>query len=100
MVDRNCNVDRDGPQYGWCLAAGSCDCCRLHANGVCMSSTCHKIGLRRSSDLATSNAAIAARLPEMAASKIGLTEIAELCKRDLYARPARDCGSLYIGSLA
>ena len=67
---------------------------------VCMSSTCHKIEPRRSSDLATINAAIAARLPEMAAGKIGLTEIAELCKRDLYARPARDCGSLYIGSLA
>jgi hypothetical protein len=44
------------------------------------------------SDLATVNAAIATRLPEMAAGKIGLTEIAELCKRDLYARPARDCG--------
>jgi len=42
-----------------------------------MSSTCHKIGLRRSSDLATINAAIAARLPEMAAGKIGLTEIAD-----------------------
>src|SRR5262245_45207370 len=58
---------------------------------VCMSSTCHKIELRRWSDLATINAAIAARLPEMAAGKIGLTEIAELCKRDLYARPGRDC---------
>jgi len=58
---------------------------------VCMPSTCHKIELRRWSDLATINAAIAARLPEMAAGKIGLTEIAELCKRDLYARPARDC---------
>jgi hypothetical protein len=47
--------------------------------------------LQRSEDLAAIRAAIEARLPDKSAATIGLADIAELCKRDLKARPTRDC---------
>jgi hypothetical protein len=46
--------------------------------------------LQRWEDLAAIRAAIEARLPDKSAAAIGLADIAELCKRDLKARPARD----------
>jgi len=55
-----------------------------------MSSIRHITELRRWSDLAAIHSALKARLPEIPTSKSGLTEIAELCKRDLSARPTRD----------
>jgi hypothetical protein len=56
-----------------------------------MSSIRTLIELQRWTDLAAINAAVKARLPEKSASTIGLADIAELCKRDIKARPARDC---------
>jgi hypothetical protein len=47
--------------------------------------------LRRWEDLAAIRAAVKARLPEKSADTIGLADVAELCKRDLKARPTRDC---------
>jgi hypothetical protein len=47
--------------------------------------------LRRWDDLAAIRAAVKARLPDKSAATIGLADIAELCKRDLKARPTRDC---------
>jgi len=47
--------------------------------------------LQRCADLAVISAAIKARLPDKSAATIGLADIAELCKRDLRARPTRDC---------
>ena len=47
--------------------------------------------LQRWEDLAAIRAALKARLPEKSAATIGLADIAEFCKRDLKARPARDC---------
>jgi hypothetical protein len=45
--------------------------------------------LRRWADLAAIHAAVKARLPDKSAGTIGLADIAELCKRDVKARPAR-----------
>ena len=56
-----------------------------------MSSLRTLIELQRWTDLAAINAAVKARLPEKSAATIGLADIAELCKRDIKARPARDC---------
>ena len=47
--------------------------------------------LQRCADLAVIRAAVKARLPDKSAATIGLADIAELCKRDLRARPTRDC---------
>ena len=47
--------------------------------------------LQRCANLAVISAAIKARLPDRSAATIGLADIAELCKRDLRARPTRDC---------
>ena len=47
--------------------------------------------LQRWEDLSTIRAAVKARLPDKSAAAIGLADIAELCKRDLKTRPARDC---------
>ena len=47
--------------------------------------------LQRCADLAVIRAAVKARLPDKSAVTIGLADIAELCKRDLRARPTRDC---------
>jgi len=47
--------------------------------------------LQRCANLAVISAAIKARLPDKSAATIGLADIAELCKRDLRARPTRDC---------
>jgi hypothetical protein len=47
--------------------------------------------LQRWTDLAAIHAAVKALLPEKSAATIGLADIAELCKRDFKARPARDC---------
>jgi hypothetical protein len=47
--------------------------------------------LRRWADLTVINGAFIARLPEMIPADSGLKDIAELCKRDFAARPARDC---------
>jgi len=47
--------------------------------------------LQRCADLAVISATIKARLPDKSAATIGLADIAELCKRDLRARPTRDC---------
>jgi len=56
-----------------------------------MSSIRTLIELQRWTDLAAINAAVKARLPEKSAATTGLADIAELCKRDIKARPARDC---------
>jgi len=55
-----------------------------------MSSIRTIIELQRWADLATVRAAVKARLTDKIAATIGLAVIAELCKRDLKARPARD----------
>jgi len=47
--------------------------------------------LQRWEDLEAIRAAAKARLPDKSAATIGLADIAELCKRDLKARAARDC---------
>ena len=47
--------------------------------------------LQRCANLAVISAAIKARLPDKSAATIGLADIAELCKRDLRARPTRGC---------
>jgi hypothetical protein len=47
--------------------------------------------LQRCADLAVIRAAVKARLPDKSAATIGLADIAELCKRDLKARPTHDC---------
>ena len=47
--------------------------------------------LQRWESLAAIRAAVKARLPDKFAAAIGLADIAELCKRDLKARPTRDC---------
>jgi len=47
--------------------------------------------LQRCADLAVIRAAVKARLPDKSAATISLADIAELCKRDLRARPTRDC---------
>jgi hypothetical protein len=47
--------------------------------------------LQRCADLAVIRAAVKARLQDKSAATIGLADIAELCKRDLRARPTRDC---------
>jgi len=47
--------------------------------------------LQRGVDLAVIRAAVEARLPDKSSAKIGLADIAELCRRDLKARPTRDC---------
>jgi len=46
--------------------------------------------LQRWEDLEAIRAAVKARLPDKSAAAIGLGDIAELCKRDLKARAARD----------
>ena len=47
--------------------------------------------LQRCADLVVIRAAVRERLPDKSAATIGLADIAELCKRDLKARPTRDC---------
>jgi len=47
--------------------------------------------LQRCVDLVVIRAAVRERLPDKSAATIGLADIAELCKRDLKARPTRDC---------
>ena len=56
-----------------------------------MSSIPTMIELQRWEGLAAIRAAVKARLPDKSAATIGLADIAELCKRDLKARPTRDC---------
>jgi hypothetical protein len=56
-----------------------------------MSSIRTIIELQRWADLAAIRAAVKARLPDKFAATIGLAAITELCKRDLKARPTRDC---------
>ena len=58
---------------------------------VAMSSIPTITELQRWEDLAAILAAVEARLPDKSAAAIGLADIAELCKRDLKARPTRDC---------
>jgi hypothetical protein len=55
-----------------------------------MSSILSIFELHRWADLAAIRAAVKARLPDKSAATICLVDIAELCKRDLKARPARD----------
>jgi hypothetical protein len=57
---------------------------------VAMSNIRTIVELQRWSDLAAIRAAVKARLPDKLAATIGLADIAELCKQDLKARPARD----------
>src|SRR5215813_850586 len=70
-------------------AAAACPCRVVPS--VAMSSIRTITELQRSEDLAAIRAAIEARLPDKSAATIGLADIAELCKRDLKARPTRDC---------
>jgi len=58
---------------------------------VAMSSIPTITELQRWESLAAIRAAVKARLPDKFAAAIGLADIAELCKRDLKARPTRDC---------
>ena len=46
--------------------------------------------LRRWADLTVIHGAFKARLPELLPVDSGLKDVAELCKRDFAARPARD----------
>jgi hypothetical protein len=46
--------------------------------------------LRRWADLSVIHGAFQARLPELLQADSGLKAVAELCKRDFAARPARD----------
>ena len=46
--------------------------------------------LRRWADLTVIQGAFQARLPELLPAASGLKDVAELCKRDFAARPARD----------
>jgi hypothetical protein len=46
--------------------------------------------LRRWADLTVIHGAFQARLPELLPADSGLKDVAELCKRDFVARPARD----------
>ena len=46
--------------------------------------------LRRWADLTVIHGAFQARLPELLPADSGLKDVAELCKRDFAARPARD----------
>ena len=58
---------------------------------MAVSTTPTNTELQRGVDLAVIRAAVEARLPDKSSAKIGLADIAELCRRDLKARPTRDC---------
>lgn len=47
--------------------------------------------LRRWADLTVVQRVQEARLPQIAVRKMGLRDVAELCRRDYAARPGRDC---------
>jgi len=70
-------------------AAAACFCRAVPS--VAVSSIRTITELRRWQDLAVIRAAAKARLPDRSAATIGLADIAELCKRDIKARPTRDC---------
>jgi hypothetical protein len=55
-----------------------------------MSTTRTAPELRRSADLALIYRAFKARMPDLCNGRIGLGQVAELCKRDCAARPGRD----------
>jgi hypothetical protein len=58
--------------------------------GVRMATARTVAELRRWADLTVIFGACEARMPGLAHETIGLREVAELCKRDYAARPARD----------
>jgi len=64
--------------------------CAGHLRVCGVSSIRHITELRCWADLAAIHSVLKARLPELPVPKIGLAEIAELCKRELKARPTRD----------
>ena len=47
--------------------------------------------LRRWSDLSAVRLVLAARMPELRESKVGLMQVAECCRRQIRAFPGRDC---------
>ena len=50
--------------------------------------------LRRWADLTVILGACEARMPGKVPMRIGLKDVAEICKRDYSARPARDCNQV------
>ena len=52
------------------------------------------IELRRWADLTVIIGACQARMPDVLHQQMGLKEVAELCRRDHTARPARDCNQV------
>ena len=58
--------------------------------GNCMATARQATELRRWADLTVIHGAFQARLPELLPANSGLKDVAELCKRDFTARPARD----------
>jgi hypothetical protein len=50
----------------------------------------HSAELRRWADLTVINGAFLARMPGVKSGERGLADVAEVCKRDYAARPARD----------
>jgi hypothetical protein len=55
-----------------------------------MATTKHLTDLRRWADLTVIHGTFEARMPGLEPAKSGLKDVAELCRRDLAARPARD----------
>jgi hypothetical protein len=50
--------------------------------------------LRRWADLTVIHRAFEARMPALERARIGLGEVAELCRRDYVSSPARDCNDV------